>query len=242
MRLGKLPPRIDPRTIQFADLTKKLAPAPPSYNLTQKISNLGMMLNDRLGDCTCACAGHIIQQWTAEAGSQVILPDSVILSLYEAMGYNPNDPSTDNGAVVLDVLNYWRKNGVGGHGLKAYAALKPHSVQQAKDSIYYFGNTYLGVALPLSAQNQDVWSVVNNSSGEPGSWGGHAIPLVSYDASGPTCITWGQYKKMTWSFYEKYCDEAYSLLSLDWIENSGKCPADLDLAALETSLKEITCC
>ena len=30
----------------------------------------------------------------------------------------------DNGAVILDVLNYWRKTGIGGHPISAYADLK----------------------------------------------------------------------------------------------------------------------
>jgi hypothetical protein len=80
-------------------------------------------------------------------------------------------------------------------------------------------NCYIGLALPISAQNQDVWAVPPGGSageGSPGSWGGHAVPIVAYDSRGLTVITWGATKRMTWQFLDTYCDEAYALLSQDW--------------------------
>jgi len=101
---------------------------------------------------------------------------------------------------------------------------------------------------------------------EPGSWGGHAVYLVGYESAnsrgaGPatasrntgagnapattgmgnrgslTCITWGQQKKMTWAWFDKYCSEAYALISKDWIKASGLAPCGFDLEALENDLK-----
>src|SRR5437899_611984 len=107
-KLGKLSARRDPRTLRLMDYVSHLPPAPVSCDLTSKMTDIGMMLNDSLGDCTCATVGHIIQQWTAENGKQIIVPDSEILALYEKVGgYVPGQDSTDNGATALDVLNYW---------------------------------------------------------------------------------------------------------------------------------------
>jgi hypothetical protein len=55
-----------------------------------------------------------------------------------------------------------------------------------------------------------------------------------------TCITWGQTKKMTWAWLEKYCSEAYALVSRDWLSASGISPSGLDLAALEKDLEVVT--
>jgi hypothetical protein len=114
--------------------------------------------------------------------------------------------------------------------------------EDVKTAIWLFGGLYLGVNLPISAQRQNVWEVSRHpgASDAAGSWGGHAIYLVSYDAETLTCITWGQLKKMTWAWFEAYCDEAYALISKDWMEATGVAPSGFDLATLESDLKFVT--
>ena len=55
-----------------------------------------------------------------------------------------------------------------------------------------------------------------------------------------TCITWGQPKRMTWAWFEKYCSEAYALVSKDWLSASGVSPSGFDLATLESDLKAVS--
>ncbi len=45
---------------------------------------------------------------------------------------------------------------------------------------------------------------------------------------------------MTWSFYRTYCDEAFAILSPDWLDKKNVSPAGFDLAALLRDLKEVT--
>jgi hypothetical protein len=245
VKLGKGPARIDPRTLQLAKYIAPTAIAPPPVkeDWAKKVAQWPMMLNDSLGDCTCACAGHMIEQWTTYTGKTVILPDNAVLTAYEDVGgYNPADPNTDNGAVILDVLNYWRKTGIGGRQILAFAALEPKNHMEFKDSVALFGNCYIGVALPVSAQNQSVWAVPPGGptgQGAPGSWGGHAIPIVAYDTRGLTVVTWGALKRMTWGFLDTYCDEAYAVLSQDWIDQTNLAPNNFDLAALQADLQQI---
>jgi hypothetical protein len=157
--------------------------------------------------CTCAAVGHMIQAWTSQTTGQAIIPDADIVGLYErACGYDPSDPDSDQGGVEIDVLNYWRRNGVDGHGLDAFAAVSRRHHADVKDAVWLFGGAYIGVALPLSAQSQQVWDVPPGGAaggGEPGSWGGHAVPVIAYDAGGLTCITWGALKRMTWAFWDR---------------------------------------
>ncbi len=128
-------------------------------------------------------------------------------------------------------------------------------------AIWLFGGAYIGVQLPITAQNQNVWDVPQNPgpNDEPGSWGGHAIYLVGYDTRDTgsvfpnpqspapstqsptfTCITWGKLKRLTWAWLEKYCDEAYALVSKDWIKANGIAPSGFDFATLEADLKLVT--
>jgi hypothetical protein len=123
-----------------------------------------------------------------------------------------------------------------------FVGLEPGNHDHIKASVYIFGGCYIGLALPISAQTQNVWSVPPGSlqgPGAPGSWGGHAVPVVAYDSLGLTVVTWGALKQMTWGFWDAYCDESYGLLSPDWV-NAKKIAANgFNLAQLKADLKAI---
>jgi hypothetical protein len=245
MKLGKNPARHDPRTLLMAHYLQPeaLPQLPASQEWTDKIQTWPMMANDRLGDCTCAAAGHLIEEWTTYSGTGVTLSDSDIIAAYSSItGYNPQTGQNDNGAVELDVLKYWRKTGFSGHKISVFVGLEPGNHDHIKASVYIFGGCYIGLALPISAQTQNVWSVPPGSlqgPGAPGSWGGHAVPVVAYDSLGLTVVTWGALKQMTWGFWDAYCDESYGLLSPDWV-NAKKIAANgFNLAQLKADLKAI---
>ena len=61
---------------------------------------------------------------------------------------------------------------------------------------------------------------------------GHCIPAVGYDADQLLIVTWGELKSMAWDFYDAYADEAFAVLSQDFIEKSGVSPQGLNLQAL----------
>jgi len=245
MKLGKNPARHDPRTLLMAHYLQPeaLPQLPASQEWTDKIQTWPMMANDRLGDCTCAAAGHLIEEWTTYSGTGVTLSDSDIIAAYSSItGYNPQTGQNDNGAVELDVLKYWRKTGFSGHKISVFVGLEPGNHDHIKASVYIFGGCYIGLALPISAQTQNVWSVPPGSlqgPGAPGSWGGHAVPVVAYDSLGLTVVTWGALKQKTWGFWDAYCDESYGLLSPDWV-NAKKIAANgFNLAQLKADLKAI---
>lgn len=244
MKLGKTAARHDKRTLHLANyLTNALQP-PPRIRWSEKLTGLGVMLNAELGCCTIAAKAHLVQTWTANNGAQVIVPDSEILYAYEsACGYDPNDPSTDQGGNMLDVLNYFRKTGVGGHKLFGYVALEPRNKTHVELGVDLLGGVDLGVRLPISAQGQEVWSVPAHGAvgdGEPGSWGGHDVPIVDYGPVGPTCISWGKLITMTWQFFFTYVDEAYGLLSMDWATGVKAAPSGFDFPQLQADLAVIS--
>jgi hypothetical protein len=242
MRLGRKAIKTDSRTLALGDyLTPALPAPPPAADWTKGITGWGMMLNDTLGDCTIAGAAHAVQVWTANTGTIATLPDPTIESFYQQWdGYVPGNANTDNGGVELDVLNDWQKNGFAGHALVAFADPKPSSLVQIQQSIALFGGVYIGLSLPLTAQTQEVWDVVpkGGAKAKPGSWGGHCVFVPKYDKGTFTCITWGQLKTMTLAFWKKYCDEAHTLLSQDWIDAKGS-PAGFDQTQLQTDLNAI---
>jgi hypothetical protein len=243
--LGKHAARHDARTLNLARYMAGTAPVPPpaSVKWSDKTNKKWpMYMNDELGCCTCASAAHMIETWTAARGrgKEVEVSNAAVLAAYKTVGhYNPHDPSTDQGANMLDVLNHWRKNGIGGHKIGAFVSVSPKSSVLVQDGIYLVGGVYVGVGLPLSAQNQDVWDVVPGKQGEANSWGGHAICIIDYDPRGLTCVTWGALKRMTWPFFNRYCDEAYAILSNDFL-NAKKAPNGFDLATLKADLAALS--
>jgi len=243
-KLGKHRPKLDSRTLQFgAYLTDKLAPPPQTVDWTKSVSNWPMMGNDKYGDCTCAAAGHMIEEWTANNGTANVVPDDAILKAYNHFAKG----NADAGANMLDVLKYWRKTGVGGDKILAFAQLEPHNDVQMQDAVSIFGNCYIGLALPNFAvpPNTDLLTVpwlvppggATGNAAAPNPNNGHCVPAVAYDQRFIYVVTWGAIKTMSWQFYDAYADEAFAVLSPDWIDQKvGKSPSGFDMAALQQDL------
>lgn len=239
---GRLPRRDDPRTLQLAHYIGAVSQAPDAVDYTSKVTEAwGMLGNDTVGDCTCAAAAHTIMEWVANAtGTQVPFAAATVLGWYSAItGYNPNDPNSDQGANELDVLNFWRKNGLSSHILGAYAAVDVANQAEVRTAVWVCGVVYIGFEVFQSAMDQfnlgQSWDV----AADPGQdLGGHAVPVVGYNATGPVVITWGKAQQMTWAFWAKYVDEAYGLVSTD--ELGAQSPFGVDLASLEADLTAIS--
>jgi hypothetical protein len=188
-------------------------------------------------NCTIAACGHATQIWSLNASKEITVPDAEIQSLYSQWcGYVPGDPSTDNGGVELDVLNDWRKSSFDGNTLSAYAAVNTLNLNEVRQAIDLFGGVYIGINLPLACQNQTIWYPVAGPQGVPGSWGGHAVYVAAYGPAGFTCISWGAPLSMTNGFWIEYVEEAYALLSPDFIASNTDAPSGFNLAALQADL------
>lgn len=236
MKLGRKGVKIDYRTFKLTKYVLELPDPPDQVDHTKGKTSWGMMLNDVYGDCTIAGCGHLVQLWTLNTQPQMTtVPDTTILDLYSKWdGYKPNDPSTDNGGYLLDVLNDWRRDTFAGSTLDAFVSVNPQNLRHTKQATSLFGGLYIGVELPVSCQRQDVWDVVSNDGGM---WGGHCVAICGYNPTGPVCITWGENKQMTWAFWQKYCDEAYALLDKDYLGNFAP---NIDETALMNDLQAVT--
>jgi hypothetical protein len=247
VKLGKHAPVKDRRRLRLARyFTSALAPAPSVKSWLKGITSWGMMLNDTLGICTLAGGGHAVQVWTLNSKPAMVTPpDSALLADYEAWaGYNPSDSSTDQGADESSILNNWRKSPLFGSDLlAAYADVDVSDVANTLQAINLFGLIYIGLALPLTAQNQPVWDVVAGAGSDsvPGSWGGHCVIVPAYKTIDAlhtlyTAITWGENQPMTSAFMQEYCDEIHVLRNTDFLNAQGDTPDGLDLATWDADL------
>jgi hypothetical protein len=240
-KLGKQLPKADPRVPHLSKHMMSVQAA-RAVDWTKAVKSWGMLANDLHGCCTAAAVYHLIQLWLVNNGFDFEPTDAETLALYAATsGY----PKVDEGAVEMDVLRYWSLAGVPtsiGTDTVSFASLNPRDLNELRLSVQYFGGVYLGVALPLTAQTQNVWDVVPGAPealSEPNSWGGHAICAVAYDEDAFTIVTWGKLVKVTNAFMQKYCDEAYAVVSRDWLANSGISPPGLNWDGLQRELQAI---
>lgn len=248
-KLGKAAPDPKRPRLMLRDYIVK-TPAlsyPPPVTNWMKISNWPMMGNDTYGDCVEAAAGHMRQLWDSwTAPTTASWTTQQVLSIYsQVTGFNPNDPNSDQGTNIQDLLNMWRKTGFFGDKIVAFAALTPGNLEELRWGVEFFGAVMLGVALPLTAQGKATWTVDNLSgNGAPGSWGGHCIPCGAYDYTVPGVIrnhivTWGEVVPMSNNFYKAYSDEAWVIVTQDFL-SKGTTPGGLNLTQLLADMKTIT--
>ena len=243
-KLGKKPPRHDDRTLKFARYLRpeaELPKIPDSADWSAKVRHWGMMENDRLGDCTIAAAGHMIQTWSANDGpAEIVVPDEDIVKVYMRV-----TGGRDEGAVMLDVLKDWRKLGINGHFIEMFMALNPKMLDYVHAALDIFGGVYVGLNLPAFVEKiptGQVWDLpeerAKDGSDEPGSWGGHAVCGEAYSVNEHliSVVTWGAVQPMSAAFFLAYCDECYAVLSKDWFGADNRCPSGFDLQAAQEDL------
>ena len=168
VKLNKLPRKFSPHVPHFRALAAQVAiPTPPaSVDNTKGISQFGVMLNDTLGDCTCAGIYHSKQIWSLNASVEQTETDKCVLDLYEhACGYNPSDSSnTDNGGNLQDVLTFCTNTGIllnDGTREKflGFAEVDVKNQNDVKVTISEFGLAYIGFNVPSN--------LFNSITGEP---------------------------------------------------------------------------
>lgn len=242
-KFGRQPTRHDARTLHLVEyLHPKLPDPPPARDYCSAVTDWPMYGNDAAGDCTMADAGHQIQSWTTYGqGATVTIPEVDVIAAYSAVsGYDPDTGANDNGCNELDVLNYWRRHGIGGHKIAAYAKVDVHNHREIKQAISIFGGLYSGMAVSQSAMDQnqagEVWDRSRTRAGRS-ILGAHAVPLLAYDDDGLDAVTWAMRQRMTWAFLDDYFEELYAIVTQDFLDQrTGKDPDGLDLKAMMADL------
>jgi hypothetical protein len=236
-RLGKLAPKFDPRTLRLARYVqkRKLPKIPQTHTLSKRtraaFPHLGMMRNDTLGDCTCAALGHSFQAWSVYGGKPWRPTDEEIVAAYDRVNHG-----VDEGAFMLDVLNMARREGIGGNRIYAFVAIDPQDHDQVRTAHFLFGGVYFGAALPVTAQDQQVWDVSSAAGSEPGSWGGHCMNVLDTGKKELQVATWGELQRLTWAWWDRYVDEAYVILEEDFVGSDRRSPQGISLVALAEDL------
>lgn len=251
LKLGKKPAAPRPTDFKFSDFAAsvKLPTVPSRFGHGTAYSDWKMLGNDRYGDCVWAGAAHehmLLNKVVRDV--DVPFDDTAVLGDYSAVtGFNPNDPSTDNGTDVHTALSYRRKTGIADadgkrHQIGAYVSLDPKSWEHLEQAAYIFGAVGIGFEFPASAMDQfnagEPWDVVPGSQIE----GGHYVPTVGSVASADSVsvITWGKRQVMTRAFYEEYNDEAWAYVTNEELRSDSKGLHGFDVGKLNTYLSALS--
>lgn len=216
LRFGKLPPKSDYRTLRLKSyLGPVLAPPPVACDALERVrarldrrdlANLFPMNGNELyGDCAVAAAAHALTVWNGLLGATRIVAEPTVEKLYLHLANG-----IDAGLAALDVLNHWRKSGIDGERIRAFATLDVHDHDQVKQAITLFGGVYLGFVVQADC-------VADFNARRPWTPGprlghGHVVFATGYDDVGVTVLTWGSTQKASWAWWDDCVDEAYALL------------------------------
>lgn len=225
MRLGRTAPTIAQR-LRALPLVRYLPkvglPEAPDEVHNAEGAPIAMLGNDVYGDCTFAALGNLRAIVSKLYGDGRSVPSDKIVAAYLKF-----TDGQDVGAVEQDVLSVAQKDGfdfgdADPWKLDAWAKVDLRDADLCRRAIHVFGALYLGVALPLSAQRQDVWDVgprgTRGHGFRPGSWGGHALLWSGYArgvAGHLDLVTWGEVKPCTPGWLRAYGDEGYVALPRD---------------------------
>lgn len=225
-------------------LRAPLPPAPPTsdYSPNGQPALSNVYLNDQLGDCVIAGAYHVVATETGNAGRLFTANDDQLIKDYGAIGgYNPADPSTDQGCDEPTALNYWLQNGfANGTRPLGWVSVDATNADELRSALYLFENLYFGVELPdawvnpMPKASGFKWDV----AGPPVQDNGHCVIGVGYTAEGVTIDTWGLLGTVTWEALSTYFTPsangaAYVLLTPDQLAKGEKlAPNGVDWASL----------
>lgn len=217
-RLGRLPVKLDKRTLRLKDVVMAdlLPPLPDTFDVDVGLVPIAEDVwgNDQWGDCViCGRANWTLRAECVEQKTCLKISSDEVLNEYwkEQGGGEP-----DNGLVMLDSLNEWRQSGwsVSGNNYKidAFAAIDWKDHKELEYAVMLLNGGYIGINVPTTAMSQfedgKPWTVVPGAAIE----GGHCIYIVSYNQTGPICVTWGKRQQMSWDFLDTYCEEAYAIV------------------------------
>jgi hypothetical protein len=228
-KFGKKPAKRLRKSLCLSNYLSMSAVSYPAVRAYERPIAYGMLANDTLGCCVIAGHYHLRMNWhaVATAGSPLVVTDQEVISDYSAItGYDPSSPSTDQGTDMPTALAWYKDD---------YCTLDIQNVEQVKAGMFLFGGAIIGFNVPQSMVDQlnagvdPDWSYSPNDkpSGE-----GHCVVPLGYGRDGVALISWGKIYHTSWDFFLAWTDEAYCIVSPEWIKASGVSPSGLDLNGL----------
>lgn len=225
------------RTLKLRDfLRPELAVPHNSDNTDGMVYDSDPLANDVLGVCGIAAPGHF-ERWEDQLCKRPTVVDGeAVTAEYRNFGYIPGDPTSDNGVYALDVFKRWRRDGLFGRKIDAFAQVDYFDRDQTQAASFALGGTFLCLNLPKrvkagSIYEADVWEVADDDGGP---LGGHMVLL-----QGDSGNSWGKKIAIPHPFVLRYCFDAFAVVSRHGLRE-GRAFSGLDIDALTAALLYVT--
>ena len=233
--------------LMFSRYVADLPDPPADCPWYQSAGQLFMHSNDTYGDCTIVAVANAIQTATgADGNTPCVLKDSTILAKYFKL-----TGGTDDGLVIRDVLDDWRKVGIARHKLLAHADVTPSNWRNMKLGIY------LGCCLDIG---WNVYSVdyddfkaglgfgVKKHRSRGSLEGGHSTTLAGYFSTGKGPSDF-RFKLQTWAavrdampdWIADRSSEVHAIvMKNDWTGPDDKAPNQLPIKTIMADVAKLT--
>lgn len=206
-----------------------------------------MFYNDTIGNCTCAAVYNAMIAWQSLTDSGIAIPEILAVELYSAVtGYNPENPSTDQGAAEDDVLAYGVRTGYATRDYlysPMWGTIDPGNINLMASAVAKFGVAYQGVVMRRGDMERlDSGQPLDTVSGMDMSIaGGHALLIWSYEGLRPNdrvqLITWGTLITATWEWVLARSIECHGLFFPQLMSPAHQKLIGLDLDSLRDQTK-----
>jgi len=240
IRPGRIRSKLDPHTVWLKQLAS--IPEPPTTFFPAQVDVWPMLANDKENCCTCAAAAHMIHAWSAAWKQPILIDEAHVLAAYIMVSQG-----AQGGAEMIEVLRYWRRNGIGDRKLLHFVALDAYDPQELRKAIFLFGAAYIGLNLPdfvmpAAAANATDWILPESGAtgdAAPKEANGHCVAAIGFDQERLHVVSCGSVRTMTWDFYRAYTEEAYAVLAPEWFGPEKCSPFGHKLNELETDISAL---
>jgi hypothetical protein len=211
-------------------------PTPPAvfnyWPLANQSAVADILGNSTLGDCTAAGACHLTDVYSAGGGSPAAMTAAQAIAFYSlSTGYDPSNPTTDQGGDEVTVLTTWENGGLDGKGLhpiKGFVLVDGSNAPLLFASCWIFGGLYFGLELTDAMANTNqagfLWTPGTANPND-----GHCVVGAGGDSSGKGTIatnTWGLLGDFEMDAIAELCVESaggtvFVPISQEWV-NAAK--------------------
>jgi hypothetical protein len=158
--------------------------------------------NDVRSNCAPVACVNWIKMVGAACGIDMRLGFDDVDAAYRAMGYD-GTPETDNGVVLLDLLEWWTCHPIGGVKLDGFVAVG-HLDDEHLATACNVAPLIVDATLTRSCDSTDTWD--STVAGDSRVWGDHAYLYHADSPGGGNGKTWGKsvfttpaYRRRRWN-------------------------------------------
>jgi hypothetical protein len=154
------------------------------------------LLNNQLGICGPAALVNTFKLVAEATQSPLLFGSDDALMLYKALGYD-GTPATDNGVVLLDLMEYAVRAGM----LDCFFQVAFADPVHLATAVAMCGPLVAGFELPNACQNTDRWDAF--CAADASVWGGHAVMIYADSPGLLRAKSWGKPVDITPEFLKE---------------------------------------